>query len=123
MAAVLPAWMRRTADAVTASPLRLQVALLAADHARRDRPRRREGDQSRPRADPRRRKHAEGQRLQAVARQDRRRLVEGHVAGRPAPTQHVVIHRRQIVVDQAVGVDHLDRGTDATTVSRATARR
>ena len=44
-----------------------------------------------------------------IAGQDRRRLVERLVAGRPAAAQVVVVHRRQVVVDQRVGVDHLHR--------------
>ena len=52
--------------------------------------------------------HLEGQRQQGVAGQDRRRLAEHLVAGRPAAAQVVVVHRRQVVVDQRVGVDHLD---------------
>ena len=55
------------------------------------------------------RHHLEGQRQQAVAGQDRRRLVERLVAGRPAPPQVVVVHRRQVVVDQRIGVHHLQR--------------
>ncbi len=52
----------------------------------------------------------ECQRLQRVAGQDGGGLVEGPVAGRPAAPQVVVVHGRQIVVDQRVGVDDLDRG-------------
>ena len=36
------------------------------------------------------------------------RLAEDLVAGRPAAAQVVVVHRRQVVVDQRIGVDHLD---------------
>ena len=46
---------------------------------------------------------------QPVAGQDRRRLVERLVAGRPAAPQVVVVHRRQVVVDQRIGVHHLQR--------------
>ena len=46
---------------------------------------------------------------QPVAGQDRHVLAEGHVAGGLAAAQLVVVHRRQVVVDQRVGVDHLDR--------------
>ena len=56
------------------------------------------------------RQHVERQRLQRIAGQDRRAFVERLVAGRPAAAQVVVVHRRQVVVDQAVGVDQLDRG-------------
>ena len=39
-----------------------------------------------------------------------RRDVERPVDRGPAPAQVVVVHARQIVVDQRVGVHHLDRG-------------
>jgi hypothetical protein len=52
----------------------------------------------------------EGERLQRVAGEDGGRLVERDVAGRLAAAQIVVVHRRQVVVDQRVGVDHLDGG-------------
>ncbi len=51
----------------------------------------------------------EGQRQQGIARQNRRRLVELLVTRGPAAAQVVVIHRRQIVVDQRIGMDHFDR--------------
>ena len=44
-----------------------------------------------------------------VAGEDRHVLAEGHVAGGLAAAQLVVVHRRKVVVDQRVGVDHLDR--------------
>ena len=46
---------------------------------------------------------------QAVAGQDRHVLAERDVAGRLAAAKPVVVHRREVVVDQRVGVDHLDR--------------
>ena len=49
---------------------------------------------------------------QPVAGQNRGCLVEGDVNRRAAAPQVAVVHRRQIVVDQAVAVDHLDGGTD-----------
>ncbi len=54
----------------------------------------------------------EGQCLQAVADQQRGRFVVFNVAGRPAAAQHVVVHARQVVVHQRVGVDQLDRAGD-----------
>jgi len=51
----------------------------------------------------------EGRRLQRIAGQHRRRLVIGLVHGGPAAAQVVVVHARQIVVNQAVGVDALQR--------------
>ena len=44
---------------------------------------------------------------QAVPGQDGGGLVKLLVAGGPAPAQIVVVHGRQIVVDQGIGVDHL----------------
>ena len=56
---------------------------------------------------------SEGERQQCIAGQNRRRLAEFDVAGGLAAPQIVVVHRRQIVVDQRIGVDHLDRGGGA----------
>ena len=49
---------------------------------------------------------------EAVAGEDRHVFAEGHVAGRLAAAQLVVVHGREVVVDERVGVDHLDRGRD-----------
>ena len=46
--------------------------------------------------------------VQAVARQDRDALAVDDVQRRPAAAQRVVVHRRQVVVDQRVGVNQLD---------------
>ena len=51
----------------------------------------------------------EGQRQQRVAGEDRRRLVEGLVDRRPAAAEVVVVHRRQVVMDEAVGMDAFER--------------
>ena len=53
--------------------------------------------------------HLEGSGQQAVAGEHRGRLVEFLVAGRAAAAQIAVVHRRQIVMDERIGVDHLDR--------------
>ncbi len=58
-----------------------------------------------------------------VAGEDRGRLVEGLVAGRPAAAQIAVVHRRQIVVDQRIGVHHLDRRGDLKRACLAPPRR
>ena len=55
----------------------------------------------------------EGQLVEAVAGEHRRRFVEGAVHGRLAAPQVVVVHARQIVVDQRIDVDRLDRGAGA----------
>ena len=54
-------------------------------------------------------KHFEGQRLQCIAGKDRGGFVEGHVHGRLASAQGVVVHRRQVVVYQRVAMDQFDR--------------
>ena len=48
-------------------------------------------------------------RVQRVAGQDRDALAVTHMTGGPTPPQRVVVHRRQVVVDQRVRVDHLHR--------------
>ena len=56
--------------------------------------------------------HPEGRGQQTVSGEHRRRLVELLVAGRAAAAQIAVVHRRQIVMHERVGVDHLDRRRD-----------
>ena len=58
------------------------------------------------------RQHLERHGQQPVAGEHRGRLVELLVASRPAAPQIAVVHRRQIVVDQRIGVHHLDRRGD-----------
>ena len=50
----------------------------------------------------------EGQGLEGVAGEDGGGLVEGLVAGRAAAAQVVVVHGREVVMDQGIGVDQLD---------------
>ena len=52
-----------------------------------------------------------GERLgeEAVADEDRLALAEADVRRRPSAAQVVVVHRRQVVVDQRVGVNQLER--------------
>ena len=57
--------------------------------------------------------HLEGQRLQCIAGQDRGGFVELPVAARPTATEIVIIHHRQVIVDQGVAMDELDRRGDA----------
>ena len=45
-----------------------------------------------------------------VAGEDRRRLVEGAMDARLAAAQVVVVHRRQVVVNERVAMQELDRG-------------
>ena len=56
------------------------------------------------------RQHLERERLQGVAGEYCHRIAEYDMAGRPAAAQGIVVHRRQIVVDERIGVDDLDRG-------------
>ena len=51
----------------------------------------------------------EGERDQRVAREQGGRLVEGLVAGRSAAPQVGVVHARQVVMDQGVRMDALER--------------
>ena len=51
----------------------------------------------------------EGERLQRVAGEDGDGFAEGDVAGGMAAAQVVVIERGQIVVDERIGVEHLQR--------------
>ena len=55
----------------------------------------------------------ERQRVKAVAGEHRFRLAEGLVDGRLAPPEIGIVHARQIVVDQRIDVDRLDRAADA----------
>src|SRR5687768_8632123 len=48
--------------------------------------------------------------LQSVAGEDRRRLAEFLVTRLTPSSEIVVVHRRQVVMDQRVSMDHLDRG-------------
>ena len=54
--------------------------------------------------------HGKGQRLQRVPDQHRGALVVGAVAGRAPAAQVIVVHRRQVIVDEAVDVDQFHRG-------------
>ena len=92
----------------------LEIDRLAARHAARAD---RIGEhaqhfETRGRADGRRRvgQHFEGARLQCIAHEYRRGFVEGAMAGWPPAAKIVVVHRRKVVVDEAVDVDELDRG-------------
>ncbi len=57
-----------------------------------------------------REQQAERFRVEAVAGEDRDLLAERAVARRPPAAKVVVVHRRQVVVDQRIGVDQLERG-------------
>ena len=104
--------LRRVVPAEAA--LGREIEHLAADHAAEARgagkarhqrdPHRRIGMGLRPRQD------VEGEGQQAVAGEDRGRLVERLVHGRPAAAQIVVVHRRQVVMHQRIAVHEFDRG-------------
>jgi hypothetical protein len=53
-------------------------------------------------------KQLERKRLQRIADEQRGRFVIFDVHGRLAAPQDVVVHARQVVVDERVGMDHLD---------------
>ena len=53
--------------------------------------------------------HLVGLRLQRIPGQDGDRLAKGNVAGRLAAAQIIVIQRRQIIMNQGIGVQHFDR--------------
>ena len=57
--------------------------------------------------------HLEGQRQQRIAREDGGRLAELDVTGRLAAAKIVVVHGRQVVMDQGIAVHQLDRRADA----------
>ncbi len=54
------------------------------------------------------RQNLEGERQQRIAGQNRGRLVESLVHGRPAAAQVVIVHRRQVVMHQRIAVQQLD---------------
>ena len=94
-------------------PLHRQIDRLAAGHAEGADGLRQHVDQ--PQADGGRggqlriaRQQLKRQRLQRIAHQQRRRLIIGLVAGRPAAPQIVVVHRRQVIVHQRVHVHEFD---------------
>ena len=93
---------------------RAEVDGLTADHARRACRQRQGADHLQAdfgirSAQARVEQGAEGQALQAVAGEDRAGFIEFLVGGRLAATQIVVVHRRQIVMHQRIGVDQLHR--------------
>ena len=58
-------------------------------------------------------KNFEGAGLQRVAGEDGDGFAEGHVAGRLAAAQVVVVEGGQVVVDERVGVQHLEGRAEA----------
>ena len=95
---------------------RVKIDRLAADHARRagglgDQRDHAQLPRHQRRVEPLRlaRQQAERLGLQAVAGENRHALAVHDVRRRPPAPQIVVVHRRQIVVNQRIGVDHLDR--------------
>ena len=52
--------------------------------------------------------HFECESLHRIAGQNGRRLVERRMTGRTAPTQVIVVHGRQVVVYQGIGVEVFD---------------
>ncbi len=93
-----------------------QINHLAADHAGRPSGRGEFGDELAPHRWVTVRigigQHPEGGRQQTVSGEHRRCFVELLVAGRAAAPQFAVVHRRQIVVHERIGMDHLDCRSD-----------
>src|ERR1019366_3824949 len=56
-----------------------------------------------------RRENLEAESLQRVAREQRRRLAEDDVARGPSPPQRIVVHARQVVVNERIRVKKLER--------------
>ena len=56
---------------------------------------------------------AEGQALQAITGENRAGFIEGDVGSRLAAAQVVIVHCRQVIVDQRIGVNRLDRSGSA----------
>jgi len=52
--------------------------------------------------------HGEGLREQTVPRQDGLAFAKGYVAGGLAPPEIVIVHGREIIVDERIGVDVLE---------------
>ena len=65
----------------------------------------------------------ERQRVKAVSGKHGFSLAEGLVDRRLAAPQVRIVHARQIVVDQRINVDRLDRAADAKRASRSIANR
>ncbi len=109
-------WRRRPArsGSGTALPRDREVESLPAGHPRdadrRRRPRDRARAPSRARvAGGPRREKLEAESLQRVAREQRRRFAEDDVARGPSPAQRIVVHARQVVVDERIRMEKLER--------------
>ena len=92
--------------------LAFEVEHLAADHALQGTRRfRNRAARCRiaPPADSEANRDPVGERLQRIAGEDRDGFTVDDVTGGLAAPQIVVVERRQIVMDERVGVDHLDR--------------
>ena len=67
--------------------------------------------------------HLEGHVQKPVAGKDRDGLSVHLVAGGPAPAKIVVVHGRQIVMDERVGMDQLERSRDRQEIGCLRAQR
>ena len=68
--------------------------------------------------------YLESESQEGVAGEDRGRLVEGLVHGRPPAAQIVVVHRRQVVMDERIAMHAFDRraglqGADLSDIEKA----
>ncbi len=102
-------WPRRN---LAVAALRRKVEHLAARHAAEARGAGKTQDEFGPHGPVRIRRRVgqdlEGQRLQRVAGQNGGGLVEGDVHRRPVAAQIVVVHGREIVMDEGIAVQEFD---------------
>ena len=112
-APVFIACIRRMSASPRAGPAAGEVEHLAAGHAAEAR----RGGKARDQLGAHRRvgvgggigENREGQRQQRVAGEDRRRLVEGLVHRRLPAAEVIIVHGRQVVMDERVAVDAFER--------------
>ena len=99
------------------APLRFQIEHLPADHAPKPggaRQHQREiGAHGGIGMGRRVRDHVEGVGEQRVAGENGAGFIKGLVQGRTSPAQIVVVHGRQIVMDQRITMNHLKRASRA----------
>ena len=62
----------------------------------------------------------EGEREKGIARQDGCRLIESEVKGWTAAAYRVIVHRRQVVMNQRVAMDAFERGAAGSAHSSRT---
>jgi hypothetical protein len=68
-------------------------------------------------------KNRERKCLQRIAYENRRSFIVGTVAGWPATPQVIVVHRRKIIMDEAVNMDQLNRSRRGIEIGQRRAER